>query len=117
MPTETELLELIRTIPDPCSLSVGVPIGIGDMGMLQSLTCEEGRVTVRMQITSPMCTMAVYFMREIEQRLLAQEGVQSVHVEFDQSLEWRPEHISAEARQRLLERRIGSLGGRTVPHG
>ncbi len=113
---ERELLERIHAIPDPCSLSVGVPVSIGEMGLLQSLTCEEGRVTVRMQITSPMCTMAVYFMREIEQRLLSHEGVTAVHVEFDHALEWKPEHISAEARQRLAERRITTMGGRMLPH-
>jgi metal-sulfur cluster biosynthetic enzyme len=115
MTIESELLARIQTIPDPCSLSIGVPVGIGEMGLLQGLTCEAGRVTVRMQITSPMCTMAVYFMREIEQRLLSQEGVTSVHVEFDHSLEWTPEHISAQARQRLAERRITTMGGRMLP--
>ncbi|HEX8705223.1 MAG TPA: hypothetical protein VF815_40705 [Myxococcaceae bacterium] len=115
MTIESELLARIQTIPDPCSLSVGVPLGIGEMGLLQSLTYEAGRVNVRLQITSPMCTMAIYFMREIEQRLLSDERVQSVNVEFDHSLEWKPEHISAEGRQRLLDRRITTMGGRLLP--
>jgi metal-sulfur cluster biosynthetic enzyme len=115
MTIESELLARIQTIPDPCSLSIGVPLSIGEMGLLQSLTYEAGRVTVRLQITSPMCTMAVYFMREIEERLSAHEGVQSVHVEFDHALEWKPEHITPEGRQRLAERRITNLGGRQLP--
>jgi metal-sulfur cluster biosynthetic enzyme len=115
MTIETELLERIETIPDPCSLATGIPLSIREMGLLQSLACNEGRVTVRMQITSPMCMMAAYFMREIEQRLLAHADVKSVHVEFDHALEWKPEHISAEARQRLAERRITMIGGRMLP--
>jgi metal-sulfur cluster biosynthetic enzyme len=115
MTIESELLARIQSIPDPCSLSIGVPVGIGEMGLLQSLTYEAGRVIVRMQITSPMCTMAVYFMREIEQRLLCHEGVTSVHVEFDHALEWKPEHMSPEARQRLAERRITPMGGSLSP--
>jgi metal-sulfur cluster biosynthetic enzyme len=115
MTLESDLLARIQTIPDPCSLATGVPLSIGDMGLLQSLRCSEGRVTVRLQLTSPMCMMAAYFMREIEQRLSGHADVQSVHVEFDPALEWRPEHISAEGRQRLAERRITRIGGRMLP--
>ncbi|WPB73299.1 iron-sulfur cluster assembly protein [Archangium violaceum] len=115
MTIERELMERIQTIPDPCSLATGVPLSIGEMGLLQALECNEGRVTVRLQLTSPMCMMAAYFMREIDQRLRSHEGVQSVHVEFDHALEWRPEHISSEGRQRLAERRITMIGGRMLP--
>jgi metal-sulfur cluster biosynthetic enzyme len=115
MTLESELRALIQTIPDPCSLATGVPLSIGEMGLLQALECSEGRVTVRLQLTSPMCMMAAYFMREIEQRLRTHADVQSVHVEFDHALEWRPEHISAEGRQRLSERRITMIGGRMLP--
>lgn len=115
MTLESELLARIHTIPDPCSLATGVPLSIGEMGLLQTLGCDEGRVTVRLQLTSPMCMMAAYFMREIEQRLLSHPDVRSVHIEFDHALEWRPEHISAEGRQRLLERRITTIGGRMLP--
>ena len=115
MVLESELLARIQSIPDPCSCAVGVPLGIGEMGLVQKLQYDEGKVTVHLQVTSPMCMMAAYFMREIEQRLLAEPGVTSVHVEFDHELEWRPEHISAEGRQRLAERRITMLGGRLLP--
>ncbi|MDC0714592.1 iron-sulfur cluster assembly protein [Stigmatella sp. ncwal1] len=115
MTIEEELLGQIESIPDPCSLATGVPLGIREMGLIQALEYAGGRVTVRMQITSPMCMMAAYFMREIEQRLAARADVQSVHVVFDHELNWKPEDISAEARQRLLERRIRTLGGRLLP--
>lgn len=115
MPGEQELRERIQSIPDPCSLATGVPLGIGEMGLIQSLVCDGGKVTVRLHITSPMCMMAAYFMREIEQRLQPVEGVASVHVEFDQSLAWKPDDIQPEARQRLAARRISMLGGRLLP--
>ncbi|WP_164010830.1 metal-sulfur cluster assembly factor [Pyxidicoccus trucidator] len=105
----------IQDIPDPCSLATGVPLGIGEMGLIQSLDCTEGRVTVRLHITSPMCMMAAYFMREIEQRLTGQEGVASVHVEFDQDLQWTPGDIHPDARARLAAKRITMLGGRLMP--
>ncbi|MBZ4417530.1 metal-sulfur cluster assembly factor [Myxococcus sp. RHSTA-1-4] len=115
--TEQELRARIQDIPDPCSLATGVPLGIGEMGLIQSLECVEGKVTVRMHITSPMCIMAAYFMREIEQRLTGQEGVASVHVEFDQDLQWTPQDIHPDARERLAAKRITMLGGRLMPRG
>ncbi|QRK06467.1 DUF59 domain-containing protein [Archangium violaceum] len=115
MATEAELLARIQSIPDPCSYGAGVPLSIGEMGLLQKVENDAGRVTVRMQLTSPMCMMAAYFMREIEQRLMAEEGVASVQVEFDPAFEWKPEDICSDARQRLLDRRISMIGGRMLP--
>ncbi|MCE9668542.1 iron-sulfur cluster assembly protein [Myxococcus stipitatus] len=113
--TEQELRERIQSIPDPCSLATGVPLGIGEMGLIESVTAHAGKVTVRMHITSPMCMMAAYFMREIEQRLQGLDGVDSVHVEFDQDLKWTPGDIHPDARERLAARRITMLGGRLLP--
>ncbi|NMO20215.1 DUF59 domain-containing protein [Pyxidicoccus fallax] len=113
--TEQELRSRIQDIPDPCSCATGVPLGIGEMGLIQSLTCVDGKVTVRLHITSPMCMMAAYFMREIEQRLQAVEGVASVHVEFDHDLKWTPQDIHPDARERLAAKRITMLGGRLLP--
>lgn len=113
--TEQALRERIQDIPDPCSLATGVPLGIGEMGLIQSLACTDGKVTVRLHITSPMCMMAAYFMREIEQRLTGQEGVASVHVEFDHDLKWTPGDIHPDARARLAAKRITLLGGRLMP--
>lgn len=115
MTTEAALRERIQSIPDPCSLATGVPLGIGEMGLIQSVEHRDGKVTVRLHITSPMCMMAAYFMREIEQRLTGQEGVESVHVEFDHDLKWTPQDIQPEARERLAARRITMLGGRLLP--
>ncbi|ATB33659.1 metal-sulfur cluster assembly factor [Melittangium boletus] len=114
MMSESDVREVIQDIPDPCSLATGVPLGIGEMGLIQAIECREGGVTVRLHITSPMCMMAAYFMREIEQRLGARMDPQGVKVEFDHALEWTPAHISADARQRLLDRRIRTLGGRQL---
>jgi metal-sulfur cluster biosynthetic enzyme len=115
MPTEAELLARIHSVPDPCSYGAGVPLSIGEMGLLRKLENDAGRVTVRLQLTSPMCMMAAYFMREIEQRLLAEEGVTSVQVEFDRAFDWKPEDICSDGRQRLLERRVSMIGGRMLP--
>ena len=113
--SEQALRERIQDIPDPCSCATGVPLGIGEMGLIQSVACTGGNVTVRLHITSPMCMMAAYFMREIEQRLTGQEGVASVHVEFDRDLQWTPQDIHPDARERLAAKRITMLGGRLLP--
>lgn len=116
MMSEAELLAHIQSIPDPCSYGAGVPLSIGEMGLLQGLENRDGQVTVRMQLTSPMCMMVAYFLREIEQRLMAQEGVKSVHVEIDRAFEWKPEDICEDGRKRLLDRRIRMIGGRMLSH-
>ena len=70
------------------------------MGLLKSIEIDAGHVTVNMRLTSPLCFMVPYFIRETEDRVGGLRGVESVTLETDTGMEWTPEMMSEEAKQR-----------------
>lgn len=109
-----ELVERVRAavneVPDPCSVSQGVPTGLVDMGLLCEIdltAAGEARyeVLVRLRLTAPGCFYAVYFEREIRARLDEMPDVAGVDVEFSDEFDWTPDDIAPHVQQQLRERR------------
>ena len=74
-------VELVRTaagsVPDP-----EVRRSIADLGLLDEVEVDGGRVTVHFHLTSPLCpaNFAARIGKEIRRRVAAVPGVQSVEV-------------------------------------
>lgn len=114
MLSEADVRALIHDVQDPCSVALGTPLGIEEMGLLQEIAIDDRRVTVTLQLTSPMCMMFVHFVREIERRLLEHSEVETVRVEVSHDFEWTPAAMTTQARQRLLDNRVTAIGHRTL---
>jgi metal-sulfur cluster biosynthetic enzyme len=113
---ETELVSEIRrildTIGDPCSVAHGVPMGLGEMGLVESVDVDsDGNVVVRLRLTSPTCVMVSYFRITAADRIAELAGVRSVEVHADLGLDWSPEMMSESAKQR----RRAALRARGIP--
>jgi metal-sulfur cluster biosynthetic enzyme len=92
--------DALRGIVDPCSAANGSNLDIVEMGMLKSVEVSDGDVRVEMRLTTPACHMVPYFIEEIEERVGALSGVESVEVETDDGMEWREEMMSEEAKEK-----------------
>ena len=74
-------VEAVRTaagsVPDP-----EVRRSIADLGLLDEVEVDGGRVTVHFHLTSPLCpaNFAARIGKEIRRRVAAVQGVQSVEV-------------------------------------
>lgn len=101
--TEDAVRAKLREIVDPCSAARGTDHDVIDMGLLESIDIEDGDVTVNMRLTSPTCYMVPYFIRETENRVRELDGVDSVTLETDAGMEWRPEMMSDDAKRRREE--------------
>jgi metal-sulfur cluster biosynthetic enzyme len=98
---ESEVRRLLDSIGDPCSVAQGVPMGIGEMGLLDSVDADaEGNVAIHLRLTSPACMMVGYFKVEAERLARTVDGVRTVTISSDTGLDWRPEMISAAAQER-----------------
>lgn len=95
-----EVRAVLDTVIDPCSAANGTNLSVVEMGLLDSIAIEDGHVAVEFMVTSPMCTMVPYFIREIRQDVGGLDGVESVEVTADNGLEWVPSMMSEEAEQR-----------------
>lgn len=99
---------VLDTIVDPCSAANGTDLSLVEMGLLDDITIQEGHVGVDLMVTSPMCTMVPYFIKEIRRDVGELDGVESVEVTADNGLEWVPSMMADDAqerRRRTLEAR------------
>ena len=103
MTTEAAVREALDSIKDPCSISVGAPLGLIEMGLVTAVDVgDTGRVKVDIRLTSPGCMMGIlYFDHEIKRRVGALPGVAAVEVGRTHDLNWSEDDISAGGRERL----------------
>src|ERR1700674_1639518 len=78
-----QVMAAINEIVDPCSAAVRVPIGIVDLGLLESVDLDGGRVSLDLLTTTPFCMYVGLFEEEVERRVSALPWVESVQVRFD----------------------------------
>lgn len=92
-------------IKDPCSLAVGTPLGLSEMGLVKDVAIGgDGAVRIALRLTSPFCHMIGFFKAEAIRRVGALEGVSSVELAADSGLDWSPADISPAGQARRADR-------------
>jgi metal-sulfur cluster biosynthetic enzyme len=104
---EEAIRQALENVVDPCSIATGVPISLGDMGLIKELHWLAGDVKLVLRLTSPICWQAANILDAVERAVMTVPGVRSVNCTLDPGTEWMPSMMSAGARERL--RRIRPL--------
>jgi metal-sulfur cluster biosynthetic enzyme len=91
--------DALREVVDSCSAATGSNLDIVEMGLLKSVSVDDGHVDIEMRLTTPVCHMVAYFHKEIDDRVGGLDGVESVEVETDNGFEWSEEMLTPEAKQ------------------
>lgn len=96
MPVEDQVREALRSVIDP---ELGV--NVVDLGLIDAIEVREGRVRVRMALTSPTCPMGGRLKEQAEKRIL--EQVPGVQAEVALVLEppWDASRMSESAKRIL----------------
>ena len=95
MVTKAQILSALRKCFDP-----EIPINIVDLGLVYDVKVSEGRVKIKMGVTSPGCPMQSFIVEDVKNKISRIKGVKSVDV--DLVLEpWSPERMSKKARKKL----------------
>lgn len=106
MTLRDRVLAALQDVIDPCSRTAGVPLSILDMGMLISVVADiDGEVSITMRATSAMCTMIAGITKDVEQRVIAVEGVRVVSVELHGGSIWTEADMTDKGRSALEARR------------
>jgi len=93
---EKAIYDVLRTIHDP-----EIPVNIVDLGLIYGVQVDDGNVEILMTLTVPGCPMAAYIAKEVENRLRATEGVNSVKVELTFDPPWSIDRMSEEGKNTL----------------
>ena len=102
---EARIRRELDAVKDPCSLASGVPLGLDEMGLVDSVAVAvDGSVEVSLRLTSPFCHMIGFFKTEADRIVGALPGVTSVALIADNGLDWSPTRISPAAQARRAAR-------------
>lgn len=97
MPSEEQVLEVLKEVTDP---EIGV--NVVDLGLVYGVDIhEDGRVDVTMTLTAPGCPMHGTIARTAEMAVETLEGVTDAHVEIVWDPPWTPDRLTDEGRRLL----------------
>ena len=92
MSRDVELIRnAIREIVDPCSIGIGHPTNLVDMGIIDRLEWNGGKVVVTLVLTDPSCFFFKDIKRYITDVLLPMPGVDEVEIKLDPDKVWTPQ--------------------------
>lgn len=97
MTLKEKAMEVMKSIYDP-----EIPVDIWELGLIYGLDVDaDGKVKVRMTLTSPACPVAESLPVEVYQKLSSLDGVTDVDLQVVWDPPWNKERMSDEARLTL----------------
>jgi metal-sulfur cluster biosynthetic enzyme len=76
-------------------------ISVVDMGLIEEVRVDGGRVDVDMVLTTGLCPFSAHMIEDIDRRLRELDGVEDVAVNVIWNPAWTPERLSRSAREKL----------------
>lgn len=93
----SQVIEVLRTVYDP-----ELPVNIYDLGLIYDVEVgPNNHIHVKMTLTTPACPVAGTLPPQVEQRVLAVEGVQDAEVELVWDPPWTPDRMTDAAKLEL----------------
>ena len=91
---EERIIEALKTVYDP-----EIPVDIYELGLIYEINIQEdGKVEIKMTLTSPMCPVAESLPMEVQQKVWEVDGVSEVDMSVVYDPPWNKEMMSEEAR-------------------
>jgi len=92
-----QIVEQIKTVFDP-----EIPVDIYELGLIYDIDIDDnGAVKVTMTLTSPMCPVAGSMPLEVQEKVMATEGVTDVDLSLVYDPPWTKDKMSEEAKLEL----------------
>ena len=89
-----QVILALKEIYDP-----EIPVNIYELGLIYELEVnEQGFAKVRMTLTSPACPVAESLPMQVQEKLIAVEGINDVDLQLVWDPPWSKERMSDEAR-------------------
>jgi metal-sulfur cluster biosynthetic enzyme len=98
--TTADVMDALREVYDPCCADRG--INIVDMGVVEDVRVDGGRVEVDLVLTTGWCPFVATMSSAIPDRLSRVEGVESVDVQVVWDPVWTTDRLSESAREKLV---------------
>ena len=94
--SEDVVRQALRKVKDP-----EAGLNIIDLGLVYDIDIDDGKVDVKMTLTSPACPAGPQIMGDADDAIRAVEGVKDVRIELVWDPYWTPERIDPKVRAYL----------------
>lgn len=94
---EAQVRERLNEVLDPCSTFTERPQSIVDLGLVDGVSIDDGDVTVDLLPTNQLCMYVPHMTEDIETKVGAVPGVDTVTVETVADEVWTPDRMTDEA--------------------
>lgn len=91
---EEKVLTSLREIVDPCSVALGRPLDLVDMGLIERIDVDSGHVDITVVLTDAACAFYQDMQRQIRDCAGSVDGVRDVEVHIAPKL-WHPSRMRA----------------------
>jgi len=85
MPTKQDVENVLKSVVDP-----EIGIDIFTLELIYGITVENGKVNVKMTLTTPMCPYGPMLIEEVKAKTSQIDGVREVEVEVTFDPPWQP---------------------------
>ena len=109
LPSKAAIDKALTQVMDPCSIFNRTDLSITDMGLIREVIVSGNAVHVRLLLTDPACLYYFQMAQEIEERLMALDGVKHVTVESTSDKLWSETRMTEEAQSKLTTLRTERL--------
>jgi metal-sulfur cluster biosynthetic enzyme len=111
MPTRQQVLDKINTVPEPCGLLMRAPLSVVEMGLVDSIRIDGGKVSIELVLTDASCVHWSSLRRYITDAVSDLGGVESVEVTPSSTKLWTPDRLQRSSN----DMRNGGPGARLTP--
>jgi metal-sulfur cluster biosynthetic enzyme len=96
-----QIRERVGAVVDPCALTNGTGLTLGELGMIDTVDLVEGTARITLLLDDPVCLYSVSIRADVASAAEAVDGVESVEIRHATDRLWDPDRISADARARM----------------
>ena len=101
--SEDAVRAAIAGVVDPCSRLHGTDLSLLDLGMVERISVDGGRVHVELLLDDPLCMYTFVIQKQLRDRIAALDGVSEVEISVIPEFSWSKERVTPAARARLLD--------------
>jgi FeS assembly SUF system protein len=96
MVSEEDVMKALSKCYDP-----EIGISIVDLGLVYDVKVDDGKVHVKMTLTTPGCPMHSFMVQDAKEKVKSLKGVKEVKVDLVWDPPWTPERMSKKAKKKL----------------
>ncbi len=94
------VIDALRSVHDPCCRERG--ISVVDMGLVRSVSVDDGEAKVELMLTSGWCPFATQVLSAVKEQAETVEGVDTASVDVTWDEAWTMDRLSESARRKLV---------------